>query len=169
MTKLLSLLLMLFASTQILAQADTSRKAEYLSIFEKIQKEMGTFKPDTSRAPDDKITRKIIELRNLRGGFNINEAIDFKLEEEKQKKETPLAELNKLADFFKKGNGKTWLDNAVIHIYRDRFTYTELKQLVKFYKTSAGKKMAADFPVIMLQSLATAEMLKEQFSKQAIK
>ena len=36
----------------------------------------------------------------------------------------------------------------------------ELKQLTKFYKTSAGKKMASQFPIVMLQSLAAGEGIK---------
>ncbi len=51
-----------------------------LPAFERIMSGVKEYKFDTSSVPDDKVTRKIIELRGLRGGFNINEAIDFKLE-----------------------------------------------------------------------------------------
>jgi len=107
-----------------------------------------------------------MQLRNLRGGFKINEAIDFKIEEDRQKNETSKTEMDKLSDFFKSGNGKRWLDNAVIWIYRSYFTYKELKQLVKFYKTSAGQKMATNFPIIMMQSLKAAEMIKDSYTEQ---
>jgi hypothetical protein len=40
---------------------------------------------------------------------------------------------------------------------------------VKFYKTNAGQKMATDFPVIMLQSLKAAEMIKEGYNPKALK
>lgn len=126
---------------------------------------MSAYKPDTTPPPADKITQKIVELRKLRGGFNINEALAFKMEEDRQKGELPADVQKKLADYFTTGNGKRWLDNAVIWIYRNRFTYDELKSLVKFYKTSAGQKMASDFPVIMLESLAAGQMLKEVFDK----
>ena len=118
------------------------------------------FKIDTTAPPNDKITRKIITLRNLKGGFNINEAIDFKIAEELQKKEVPKAQTEELQRYFKSGLGKTYLDNATIHIYRDHFTYKELKQLVKFYKTPTGQKLSADFPIIMMQSLRAAEIIK---------
>jgi len=148
------------------AQTDTATNTAAADIFKRITSAIKDFKPDTTAPPDDKITKKIIELRNLKGGFNINEAIDFKIAEDRQKGELPSAELDKLSTFFKTGNGRKWLDNAVVWIYRRHFTYDELKQLVKFYKTSAGQKMAAEFPVIMMQSLAAAEMIKDQYAQQ---
>jgi uncharacterized protein len=144
-------------------QTDSVKQEKMLSVFNRISQAVQMYKPDTSAVPNDKITKKIIALRNLKGGFNINEAIDFKMGEDQQKNELNAKEFAALSAFFKTGNGKNWLDNAVIHIYRDHFSYKELKQLVRFYKTSAGKKMSADFAVIMLQSLAAAQMIKDNF------
>ncbi|MCB9056133.1 MAG: DUF2059 domain-containing protein [Chitinophagales bacterium] len=142
------------------SQTDTTSLSVTSDIFTKIEKNVKDFKLDTTAAPDDKITRKIMELRNLRGGFNINEAVDFKIEEDKHKNEIPKAEIEKFASFFKSGDGEKWLDNATVWIYRQHFSYNELKKLVKFYKTSAGQKMATEFPIIMMQSLTAAEMIK---------
>lgn len=163
--KIFILTVVAIAITNVLIAQDNTPQKPNAAVFERITKAVASYKPNTSTPPDDKITKKIIELRNLRGGFNINEAIAFKIEEDKQKKEMPEAELKKLADFFTTGQGKTSLDNAVTWIYRDNFTYKELKQLVKFYKTSAGQKMAENFPVIMLKSLAAAEMIKAEVMK----
>jgi len=154
----------LFAPT-VFSQSD-STKAGINSIFERIGKEVKDYRLDTTNAPNDKIMRKIIELRNLRGGFNINEALEYKLEEDRQKNEVPKEELDNLSNFFKSGNGKKWLDNAVIWIYREHFSYKELKQLVKFYKTEAGQKMATDFPVIMMQTLTAGEMIRNLYAQQ---
>ena len=156
----------IFFTCATYSQSDTTVKANSLTIFGRIAKEIKDYKLDTSTAPNDNITRKIIALRKLRGGFNINEALDYKLEEDKQKNEIPKEELDKFSDFFKSGNGKKWLDNSVIWIYRQHFTYKELKQLVKLYKTSAGQKMANDFPVIMMKSLSAAEMIKGIYEQQ---
>ena len=101
----------------------------------------------------------------MRGGFNINEVIEFKIEEDRQKNEVPKAELDKVANFFTSGNGKKWLNNAMIWIYRNHFTYSELKKLVKFYKTPAGQKMATELPLIMVKSLKAGEMIKELYPK----
>lgn len=158
------LLLCLFAVKSSFAQTtDTANAKQLASVFERLTREMGGFKPDTTAPPADKVTQKIIELRSLRGGFNINEAIAFKLEEEKQKGEMPADAQQKMKDYFTTGNGGRLLDNAVIWIYRKQFTYDELKDMVKFYKTAAGQKMAEAFPLIMLKSLAAGEMLKKGF------
>jgi hypothetical protein len=156
-------------STIAFSQGDTANLNTAPHIFARLSREVAGFQPDTTAAPDDKLTRKIRELRSLGGGFNINEAIDFKLEEDRQKKEVPREELDGLTHFFKSGDGKRWVDNATVWIYRRHFSYREVKQLVKFYKTTAGQKMAADFPVIMLQSLKAAEMIKEGYNPKALK
>jgi len=159
------LLLVITYSKTGFTQTDPGKQEKTTSVFNTITKAVQAYKPDTSAAPDDKITRKIIALRNLKGGFNINEAIDFKMEEERQKNDLTPNDFALLSTFFKTGHGKRWLDNAIIHIYRDNFTYKELKQLIKFYNTSVGQKMATNFPVIMLQSLAVAQMIKDNFTK----
>ncbi len=147
------------------SQSDTSSKIIDTGIFDRIASSVKNFQLDTSAVPDDRVTKKIVELRSLRGGFNINEAIEFKIAEDRQKNEVPSAELDRFARFFSSGEGKRWLDNAMVWIYRKDFTYNELKKMVKFYKTSAGQKMAKDFPVIMMQSLRAAEMIKEIYAR----
>jgi len=161
-----SILTLLFSCLLIVvfSQSSPTTNDSTAAVFNRITKSIEAFQLDTSAVPNDKTTKKIIALRQLRGGFNINEAIAFKIEEDRQKKEVPQAELDKIAVFFQSGNGKRWLDNAIIRIYRKQFSYRELKRLVKFYKTSAGQKLATDFPIIMLQSLKAAEMLKDSYT-----
>ena len=137
---------------------DSVRTAD---IFQRITAEMQSFKIDTSEVPDDRITAKIRELQSLKGVFNINEAISFKLAEEEKENKTPAETLNKLRQSMLSGDGKRWIENAVIHIYRKHFTYRELKQMVKFYKTSAGQKLAEQFPFIMLKSLMAAQTVHD--------
>lgn len=158
MIKVLLLFIFCLSNSALFAQTP-------LGVFDRIMKETKDFKFDTSAVPNDKISRKIAELRKLRGGFNINEAIEFKLAEERQKNEVPKAELDQLESFFKYGDGKRWLNNATSWIYRKHFSYSEIKQLVKFYKTPAGRKMAADFPIIMMQTLAAGEGVKALFEQ----
>ena len=59
------------------------------------------------------------------------------------------------------GQAKIWLDNAVIHIYRQHFNRKELRQLIKFYKSSAGQKLATQFPFIMMKSLLAAQTIHD--------
>ncbi len=135
-------------------------------IFEKIALEMKEFKLDTTAVPNDKLSKRIEKLRSLKGGFNINEAIEFKIVEERSKENAPTEELDKIEAFFKNGNGKKWLDNAVIWIYRKQFTLKEINQLIRFYKSSAGQKMAEKFPILMIQSLKAGEEIKENYVQQ---
>ena len=90
--------------TTAFSQVDSLNSKKLLPIFDRVTKSLKEYKLDTSEVPNDKITKMIIELRNLRGGFNINEAINFKLEEDKQKKEIPEADFERFSHFFKNVN-----------------------------------------------------------------
>jgi len=152
----------LLTSTPVFSQTDSMTTGRSL-IFDRLTKDLTDYKPDTTAVPNDNTTRLIIELRALRGGFNINEAVEFKLEEDRQKKEISEAAFQKLSSFFTNGDGKKWLDNSIIWIYRNLFTYRELKGLVKFYKTPAGEKMATAFPIVMIRSLVAAMEIKKYY------
>ena len=160
--KIYSLLILLFSAQNVFAQQDS---VQLKNIFEKITSEVQAYKIDTSAVTEDRFTKKVRELRALKGGFNINEAIEFKMAEEAKEGKTSQAELDLLKSSFINGKGKQWLDNAVIHIYRQHFTYKEMKQLVKFYKTSAGQKLATDFPLIMMKSLMAAQVIHDWIVK----
>lgn len=135
-------------------------------IFEELAAEMRNFNLDTTAPPQDAHTRQINELRSLRGAFNINEALAYKLQEARAKNELPQDELQRAEAFFTTGNGKKWLDNAVVWIYRKEFTAAEIQDLVAFYKTAAGRKMASRFPVIMAKSSMAAEVIQKRLPKQ---
>ena len=140
------------------AQSDTSSALNNPIV--KILNEVKSYQIDTSAVPEDKLTRKIRELRSLRNGFNINELIDYKLNEDQNKKDSSASKA--LKEQFTKGNGKRWMDNSVIWIYRRQFSYNEVKKMVKFYRTSAGRKMADAFPVVVLESLMAFEKVQKQ-------
>ena len=81
MKPLVSILLsMLILNTY--AQSDSLSNA-YTRIMSQVQ----GYQIDTTTPPTDKTTRLIGQLRELRGGFNINEAVLFKIGEEENKKE----------------------------------------------------------------------------------
>ena len=153
-------LVCIFLITYSSAQTDTTQSNE---MMEKVIQGMKEFRADTSTPPDDKLTRAIKELRAAKGGFNIQTAVEIKIAEERQKGEMPKEQIDKLADFLQKGNGKRWLENSSIWIYRDHFNYDEIRSLTKFYKTSAGQKYAREFPLVVLEGLAAGEMIKKFF------
>ncbi len=160
MMKKILLLILSFSSFQLFAQSDSTGGP-----FQRIMKQLQSYTIDTTGVPNDRMTKKIRELRKLRGGVNIEEAIFFKLGEKEAKNETPKQTIEMLRKEFTNGNGKKWMNNAMIWIYRQHFTYKELKQLVKFYKTGAGQKIATDFPLILLKSMQAAEIIQEKLRK----
>lgn len=143
-----------------IAQQVSAQEQGKQNAFTKISQQVSAYTPDTSAVPEDRMTRAIVKLRSLRGGFNINEAIEFKIGEERTKREMPEQQIDALSDYLTKGRGKRLLDNAVIHIYRNTYTYRELKRMIRFYKSAAGRKTAETFPVVMLESLAAGEFVK---------
>jgi hypothetical protein len=155
MKLLITVSILFLAHTSSYAQADSS-------IFNNIREAMMQFKPDYSTPPDDKITRKIKELRDLKGGFNINGAIAYKLGEDRKENKMPEKEWKALGEYMS-GEGAVKVNNAVTWIYRSHFSYKELQQLVKFYKTAAGRKMNKEFPLLMLKSMLVAQEVKDDF------
>jgi hypothetical protein len=129
-----------------------------------ISKQLKAYKPDTTSLPGDKTTKLIIELRQLRGNFNIDEVVQLRLQEEMSKGNNS-GDLQKMVESFSSGDGKRWLDNAVMHLYREQFSYADLKKMTRFYKTSAGQKMAKAFPLIIMKSLAASEMIQQSLSR----
>lgn len=155
----------LLLSAFLLSIMTANSQSKGASVFERIGSEMQHFVPDTTSVPEDKLTREIRKLREVKGGFNISEAILFKIGEDLSKSDITAEEAAKLEKFFSSGNGKTWLENAVIRIYREKFTYSEVRSMVRFYKSKAGQKMADESPVIMLKSLKAAESIVEDLKK----
>jgi hypothetical protein len=115
--------LFLIISNRTNAQTDSVRKSEMIG---KIMAGMKEFRPDTTTPPEDKLTIAIKELRSLKGGFNIQTAIEIKIAEERQKGELPKEQIDRLADYLQNGKGKVWLENASIWIYRAHFSYKDV-------------------------------------------
>ena len=149
----------LFCMAGAAAQSKTSVQENPFA-FKSIESIMNNYKLDTVTPPNDKKTHLIQELRELKGGFTINSFIQYKLEEEGQKPENNPEDFKKAQQFFAKGNGKKWLDNAVVNIYRSHYNKKEIKTLVRFHRTAVGKKVAAETPFIIIQAAAAAEMIK---------
>lgn len=154
-----------FMALTIHAQNEDATMKQIKNLSQRISKELSGYKMDTVAVPNDKITKKIEELRKYRGKLNINEIIDLKLKQDEKNKKLSQEEYADAYNFFTKGDGKKWLDNAVIWNYRNHFTYKELKVLVRFYKSSTGKKWAAEFPVVVIQNVLAAEQIGVIYKK----
>ncbi len=134
-------------------------------VFQKISSTLKEFKVNSTEVPEDQLTHEIRKLRSTKGGFNINEAILFKIGEDQSKGELTKEDAEKLEQFFNSGNGRRDLDNAITWIYRDLYTSAEVRKLTRFYKSSAGQKLSKNFPIIMLESLKAAEEIMKEYKK----
>lgn len=134
------------------------------AIFKKITAVARSFKVNTSAVPDDRLTHAIHELRAVKGGFNINEALAYKIEEDKNKGDISEAEAQRRHIYFESGAGKTALDNAIVWIYRETFTLPEIRKLIRFYKSATGKKYAETYPFLMIKTLKAAEEVSKKIS-----
>lgn len=76
------------------------------------------------------------------------------------------AELNEVALKLRKDfeSKRSDLLNEVAKVYAERFSEAELKQLVAFYKSPLGKKMATDEPAIIDESLRRAQTFGDALS-----
>ena len=142
-----------------LAQNNAIPNVKVPGLMQRISKEISGFKADTSAVPNDKITKKIEELRKYRGKFNVDALVDIKLAQAKKSHLLSKEQYDQANNFFKKGNGKRWLDNAIIWVYRKHFSYKELKAMVRFYRSTAGQKWASEFPIVAIQNSLAAEQI----------
>ncbi len=115
---------------------------------------------DTLTPPNDGLTRKIKELRKERKGINIGAVIQIKLLEERAKDTTrPKSFYDNLEAELTTGNSARLLENSLVNIYRRSFSLKEIKRLIRFYKTSAGRKMDDEYVLLLVQSVKDAEQI----------
>jgi hypothetical protein len=117
-------------------------------------------KADTLTVPDDMLTKKIRELNRERSGLTIQNILAIKIMEEREKDKKHSADFyNKLNDEITKGRTATLIENTIINSYRRTFTEVEIDDLIRFYKSTAGKKMDNNFLYLLAESAKGAEQL----------
>ncbi len=123
-------------------------------------------KTDTLAVPEDALTQKIRQLRREKNGIDIEMVLQIKIREE-QGKDTLHGKdyYDKLLTEITTGKTGKLLDNALINMYRQTFTETEIDDLLRFYKTSAGKKMNSDYILLIMRSVKDAEALLKLIQK----
>ena len=121
---------------------------------------------DTLAVPNDSFTGKIKELRREQKGLTLEAIIRLKIAEEQQKDTMRSKEYyNKLLEEITTGKTGKLLENSVINIYRRSFTESEVDELIRFYKTSAGQKMNTEYLLLLVQSVKDAEQLLKLAAK----
>lgn len=117
-------------------------------------------KLDTTNVPNDRLTKKIKLLRSEKHGMSIETIIQIKIMEERQKDTLHSKKIyDDLLIEVTKGRTSNLIENCIINLYRRTFTENEINDLIKFYKTPAGKKMDKEFILLMVQSIKDTEYL----------
>lgn len=165
MSKIFYLFALILTLEQARAQQDTAANSSTNEIM-RIVNDVKSYKPDTSDVPNDKLTRKIKEFRDRKGGFNINTVMDYKIQEDLGKNDLSKEKADKLKQEFTTGRARRLLDNAIIWLYRKTFTYKEMKQLVRFYNSKAGQKYSDFFLPMLLKSVVAAESIQKQIMQE---
>jgi len=154
MRKILILLLISFPAMAF-SQIDTV----FLQRLKGIESD-DLLKKDTMAVPDDAFTRKIKKLRREKNGMNIELIVQIKIKEEQEKDKTrPKEFYDKLLLEMTTGETGRLLENCVINMYRESYTEREVDELIRFFKTSAGKKMNTEFIFLIARSVKDAEQL----------
>lgn len=155
MRKLLLLIVTAICCYSSFAQIDSAFIAHIKSLDT-----ADVLKMDTTKVPNDKLTQKIRELRKMRGGLTIETIVKLKLSEEQQKDTMHTKEFyKKLETEITTGYTAKLLDNSIINLYRRTFTESEINELIRFNKTSAGKKMNKEYIALLVESVKNAEPL----------
>jgi hypothetical protein len=117
-------------------------------------------KADTVTVPNDAFTQKIKQLLGEKNGLSVKAILKIKIMEEQQKDTVHSKEFyRKLTEDITTGKTSKLLENSLINIYRRTFTENEIDELIKFFQTSAGKKMDKEFLLLLVQSVKDGEQL----------
>jgi len=123
-------------------------------------------KTDTVAVPTDAFTQKIKQLLGARNGLTVATILKIKIMEEQQKDTTHSKEFyRKLTDDITTGKTSKLIENSMINIYRRTFIENEVDDLIKFFQTSAGKKMDKEFLLLLVQSVKDGEQLLKLAAK----
>ena len=123
-------------------------------------------KTDTVAVPTDAFTQKIKQLLGERNGLTVTTILKIKIMEEQQKDTTHSKEFyRKLTEDITMGKTSKLIENSMINIYRRTFTENEVDDLIKFFQTSAGKKMDKEFLLLLVQSVKDGEQLLKLAAK----
>lgn len=117
-------------------------------------------KTDTVAVPNDAMTQKIRQLLGQKNGLSVAAILRLKITDEQQKDTVHSKEFyKKLTEEITTGQTSKLLENSLVNIYRRTFTESEIDELIKFFQTSAGKKMDKEFLLLLVQSVKDGEQL----------
>jgi hypothetical protein len=105
---------------------------------------------DTTAAPNDELTIAIKKLIEVTNGMNTSKTLMKGSLESQRKLNTRVPDefYDRMLAAVESGQVNGYIENIVVKIYRQKFTLEEVKEVVKFYDSPIGKKMAVESPII---------------------
>jgi hypothetical protein len=101
---------------------------------------------DTIPAPNDDLTQEIKKLLQVTGAMNTATIVMKGAIESQRKMNTSLPDefYTRMLQKVENGTVSGYIENSVVKIYRKKFTIDEIREVIKFYDSPIGKKMAAE-------------------------
>jgi uncharacterized protein len=101
---------------------------------------------DTVPPPNDELTKQIKKLLEVTNGIIASKTIMTGMLGTQRKNNTTLPDefYVKMLEAIENGTVTGFIENAVVKIYRTKFTVQEINEVIKFYDSPVGKKMAAE-------------------------
>lgn len=117
---------------------------------------------DTVAAPNDDLTTEIKKLLAITNSLNTATVVMKEtINSQRKLKSIPVPEefYDRFLAAIDNGQVGGMLENAVIKIYRQKFTRQEISEIIKFYGTPVGKKLAVELLPIASASRAEGEKI----------
>jgi uncharacterized protein len=116
---------------------------------------------DTVPPPDDELTREVKHLLKLTNSMDAGIAIMRNMlnRQRTESSAIPAEFYDRFIGMIDDGRISSLMMIAVVKIYRDKFTLAEIKELIRFYETPIGKKLAQETPNIANASTSAGEKI----------
>jgi hypothetical protein len=101
---------------------------------------------DTIPPPNDELTKEIKKLLQVTNGILASKTLMSGMLATQRKNNTTLPDefYVRMLGAIENGQVTGYIENSVVKIYRTKFTVEEIKEVIKFYDSPVGKKMAAE-------------------------
>ena len=122
--------------------------------------ESATFHPDSSAAPDDRLTHEIKRMLKLTDAVNGGlQAAATGLQRISLDPSTPEEFVERFLAEISSDHFKRIFENTIINIYRKHLTIEDVMRLNEFYESDLGKKVISLMPVIIQESSSAGAAL----------
>jgi hypothetical protein len=116
---------------------------------------------DTTSAPNDALTAAIKELMTLTGAMDLGKQMGRNIAQIQNSgpNQLPQEFYDRLLKEYDNEQTNRWMVNAIVKIYRKKFTLDEVQAITAFYNTPVGKKTIQLLPQIMQESMKEGEQI----------